>query len=73
MASGAKGQNSGQTGGRKGDRARAERLGAALRENLKRRKLQVRGRAEISPESGQDSDEAAIHDSAGFVPDKSKD
>ena len=73
MASGAKGQNSGQAGGRKGDTARAERLGASLRENLKRRKLQVRGRAEISPVSGKDSDEAPSHDSAGFVPDKSKD
>ena len=30
MASGAKGQNSGQTGDRKGDSARAERLRAAL-------------------------------------------
>jgi hypothetical protein len=69
MASGAKGQNGGQTGDRKGDSARAERLRAALRENLKRRKLQVRGRAE----AGQTSDQAASHDSAGFVPDKSKD
>jgi hypothetical protein len=66
MASGAKGQNSGQSGDRKGDAARAERLRAALRENLKRRKLQVKGRAEAS---GQ----ATSHDSAGFVPDKSKD
>ena len=65
MASGAKGQNSGQTGDRKGDTARAERLRAALRENLKRRKLQVKGRAA----AGQ----PASHDSAGFVPDKSKD
>ena len=65
MASGAKGQNGGQTGDRKGDPARAERLRAALRENLKRRKLQVKGRAG----TGQ----AASHDSAGFVPDKSKD
>ena len=69
MASGAKGQNSGQTGDRKGDSARAERLRAALRENLKRRKLQVKGRAE----AGQALDQAASHDSAGFVPDKSKD
>ena len=69
MASGAKGQNSGQSGDRKGDTARAERLRAALRENLKRRKLQVKGRAE----AGQGSDPAASHDSAGFVPDKSKD
>jgi len=69
MASGAKGQNGGQPGDRKGDTARAERLRAALRENLKRRKLQVKGRAAGSA----DSDQPAPHDSAGFVPDKSKD
>jgi hypothetical protein len=73
MASGAKGQNSGQTGDRKGDSARAERLRAALRENLKRRKLQVKGRAAGRVDAGQASDQAAPHDSAGFVPDKSKD
>jgi len=73
MASGAKGQNSGQTGDRKGDSARAERLRAALRENLKRRKLQVKGRATVGAEAGPDSGQAASHDSAGFVPDKSKD
>jgi hypothetical protein len=73
MASGAKGQNSGQSGGRKGDTARAERLRAALRENLKRRKLQVKGRANGATETGPDSSPAASHDSAGFVPDKSKD
>ena len=69
MASGAKGQNSGQSGDRKGDTARAERLRAALRENLKRRKLQVKGRAQERSEAGQ----PASHDSAGFVPDKSED
>jgi hypothetical protein len=49
---------------RKGDAARAERLKAALRENLKKRKVQARGR-----------DEAAVapHDSAGILPDKTKD
>ena len=77
MASGAKGQNSGQSGDRKGDTARAQRLRAALRENLKRRKLQVKGRAKERTmgraEDGQDSSQAAPHDSAGFVPDKSKD
>ena len=73
MASGEKGQNSGQSGDRKGDTARAERLRAALRENLKRRKLQVKGRAAGRTEDGQDSSPAAPHDSAGFVPDKSKD
>jgi hypothetical protein len=65
MASGAKTQKGGQSGGRKGDAARAERLRAALRENLKRRKSQVRGRTEAGG--------GAPHDSAGFVPDKSKD
>ena len=77
MASDAKGQNSGQTGERKGDTARAERLRAALRENLKRRKLQVKGRAKEGSVAGTEVDpafgRAAPHDSAGFVPDKSKD
>jgi hypothetical protein len=73
MASGAKGQNGGQSGDRKGDTGRAERLRAALRENLKRRKLQVKGRAIERTEAGPDSSRAASHDSAGFVPDKSKD
>ena len=77
MASGAKGQNSGQSGDRKGDTARAARLRAALRENLKRRRLQVKGRAKQPSagrtEDGQDLGQAASHDSAGFVPDKSKD
>jgi hypothetical protein len=62
MTSGQKVQRGGQSGDRKGDAARAERLKAALRENLKRRKLQAKGRA------GRPA-----HDSAGFLPDKSKD
>jgi hypothetical protein len=42
---------------------RTERLAAALRENLKRRKAQARGRAETrTPEEP--------HDSAGFGADK---
>ena len=53
MTSGQKGQKSGQSGDRKGDAARAERLRAALRENLKRRKLQARrpdrGRSRLGP------------------------
>ena len=73
MASGAKGQNSGQSGDRKGDTARAERLRAALRENLKRRKLQVKGRAQERSTEQAETGQAASHDSAGFVPDKSKD
>ena len=64
MTSGQKGQKGGQSGDRTGDAARAERLRAALRENLKRRKAQSRGRNEAG---------AAAHDSAGIVPDKSKD
>jgi hypothetical protein len=59
----------GQPGDRKGDAARAERLRAALRENLKRRKSQARGRSQ----SGPGMEQAAAHDSAGFLPDKAKD
>jgi len=43
---------------------RAERLEAALRENLKRRKAQVRGRTE--------KPEPEPHDSAGIAPDKDR-
>jgi len=43
---------------------RAQRLQAALRENLKRRKAQTRGRP-ARPE-------AEPHDSAGIAPDKDK-
>jgi hypothetical protein len=43
---------------------REQRLQAALRENLKRRKAQARGRAQNSGET------AEPHDSAGIVPDK---
>ena len=64
MTSGQKGQKGSQSGDRKGDAARAERLRAALRENLKRRKLQARGQTEAG---------SSAHDSAGIVPDKSKD
>ena len=35
----------------KNDAARAERLKAALRDNLRRRKAQGRGRAETAPEN----------------------
>jgi len=42
---------------------REQRLQAALRENLKRRKHQARGRAEQGAA-------AEPHDSAGIVPDK---
>ena len=63
MTNGQKGQKGCESGDRKGDAARAERLKAALRENLKRRKAQARGRTEAQP---------SAHDSAGIVPDKSK-
>jgi hypothetical protein len=43
-------------------RQREQRLQAALRENLKRRKAQARGRAE--------EPKAEPHDSAGIAPDK---
>ena len=43
---------------------REQRLEAALRENLKRRKAQARGRAEEG--------EVEPHDSAGIAPDKDK-
>ena len=63
MTSGEKDKSGGLPGAHKGDKARAERLRKALRENLKRRKLQLRGRTEAG---------GAAHDSAGFMPDKSK-
>jgi hypothetical protein len=48
--------------------ARAKRLAAALRQNMKRRKAQARGRAQM-----QNADSGASHDSAGFVPERPKD
>jgi hypothetical protein len=45
---------------------RRKRLAAALRENLKRRKAQIKGRAVTNAE--QDAGEP--HDSAGIVDDK---
>jgi hypothetical protein len=67
MVSGEKDRNTGRSGDRKGDTARAARLRMALRENLKRRKVQAKGRS-----LGR-GDQGAAHDSAGIVPDKSKD
>jgi hypothetical protein len=58
-----------RSGQSKGDSARAERLRAALRENLKRRKSQARGRSQHGPETN----EAAAHDSAGIVQEKARD
>ena len=53
-----------RSGVRKGDGTRADRLRAALRENLKRRKAQARERAERREGAGQP------HDSAGIDADK---
>ena len=64
MTSAPKGQKGGPSGRDKADAARAERLRAALRENLKRRKAQAKGRTRIA---------GAAHNSAGFVPDNTKD
>jgi hypothetical protein len=63
MASDRKRRDTGSADGRKRDAARADRLGQALRENLKKRKTQARGR--------QQAEGDLSHDSAGFVPDKS--
>ena len=60
----AKDQKAGPAGGRKGGVARAERLRTALRENLKRRKMQARARTRPGV--------TTAHDSAGFLPDKSR-
>ncbi len=47
---------------------RERRLGAALRENLKRRKAQAKGR--LAADGGQRA--GAPHDSAGIATDKDK-
>jgi hypothetical protein len=50
--------------------ARGERLSAALRENLKRRKAQARGRAAGSePDREADDDPASAPDTDAKVPD----
>ena len=49
---------------------REARLEAALRENLKRRKAQARGRAENAVESAEPGEPAEPHDSAGIASDK---
>jgi hypothetical protein len=53
------GPSGGRRGARKGDETRAQRLRAALRENLKRRKSQARERSGTEPS----------HDSAGILTD----
>lgn len=60
MTHGDNGPSGTRPGARKGDGTRAERLGAALRENLKRRKSQARERSRT---------EAPSHDSAGILTD----
>ena len=45
---------------------RHKRLAAALRENLKRRKAQIKGRAATNP----DEESGKSHDFAGIVTDK---
>jgi hypothetical protein len=55
-----------QPGDRKGDAARADRLRAALRENLRRRKSQARGRSQAGESRG-------THDSAGIVQETASD
>jgi hypothetical protein len=70
MVSGEKGQNTGRSSGRKGGAARAARLRVALRENLKRRRVQAKGR---SLGGGDLIGGDVAHDSAGIVPDKSED
>jgi hypothetical protein len=65
----------GSTGGSAGPRAagqeaRAERLGAALKANLRRRKAQARQRAAEADEPKPDAEAAGAHDSARVVVDK---
>jgi hypothetical protein len=50
--------------------ARAERLKAALRANLRRRKAQARERAAEAELPGGDTEPAGAHDSARVVVDK---
>ena len=58
-----------RSGDRQGDAGRAERLRVALRENLKRRKSQSRGRSQPGPGAEQ----PASRDSAAIVQEKAKD
>jgi hypothetical protein len=46
---------------------RQDRLKQALRENLKRRKSQARGRSDVTPGSS-DRDDASPHDAGGKKP-----
>jgi len=51
-------------------RAREERLSAALRANLARRKAQARERKRYGDKPAEAAPEQGTHDSAGFVEDK---
>jgi hypothetical protein len=57
----------GQTGGHSKKHARQDRLKLALRENLKRRKSQARGRNDGAPASSHD-EAAAPHERGGEKP-----
>ena len=65
-----------KAGKSKAAQQREARAAAALRENLKRRKEQARGRKaniKVQPAGEAATEEAGkSHDSAGFVPDKPK-
>jgi hypothetical protein len=60
----------GSTGGLMRRDARAERLAAALKANLRRRKIQARQRAAETGGAEQDAASAAAHDSARVIADK---
>lgn len=64
---GESGKENSKPRGEAGAIRRAERQRAALRENLKRRKAQAKGRSQADTGGSGRS-----HDSAGFVPDKPK-
>ena len=49
---------------------RAQRLSAALRDNLKRRKAQARGREAEGTQDGPGGSSTGTHDSAGFGDEK---
>jgi hypothetical protein len=55
--------------GQRGKNPRRDRLKLALRENLKRRKSQARGRSDATT-APPNSDEASPHDHGGKKPDK---
>jgi len=63
----------GKMGKSRAAQARAARAAAALRENLKRRKEQARGRKAETKALTEAEEAGKSHDSAGFVPDKPKD